>query len=364
MTLIKNKRKISFFIFSLIIFLFFTPLFFVKASIISNVINLFSSSSEISQDKINLNTVDFLKPNLSIFAFLKKSPNEKSFIASSTEDLEDKNLEIDNSGALVVKSGSLRLSTEKEKPVNDTISLYEVKSGDSLDTVAKLFGVSKNTIIWANDLKSEKITKGDQLLIFPMSGLQYTVKAEGTIKDIAKKYKADPEEIATYNGVDQNTKLAKGDTIFIPDPEGDIERELTKSNSKPVVKKQKVIKYKSNVIAGYFMYPVSGCKKSQNLHGPYSTAVDIACPIGTAVAASAEGVVIKASGSGYNGGYGEVVIIAHANGTQAIYAHLSRVDVSVGQKVEQGQIIAATGNTGRSTGPHLHFETRGTANPF
>ena len=112
------------------------------------------------------------------------------------------------------------------------------------------------------------------------------------------------------------------------------------------------------------MMPVSGCMKTQGLHGPYGTAVDIGCKIGTTVVAAAEGTVIKAASSGYNGGYGNVIILSHPNGTQSIYAHLSTVGVQVGQKLRQGQVMGTSGNTGLSSGPHLHFETRGTGNPF
>jgi murein DD-endopeptidase MepM/ murein hydrolase activator NlpD len=202
-----------------------------------------------------------------------------------------------------------------------------------------------------------------------MSGIQYTLKSSGSIRDIAKKYNTDADEIAEYNGIGVDSKLKKGDIIFIPDAEGEIEAELVKAEAKSKTKtiaKTKVVtpKYKNNVIAGYFMKPVAGCVRTQGLHGPYGTAIDFGCPIGTPIIASADGVVIRSDASGYNGGYGEVVIISHPNGTQTIYSHLSRIDVGVGTKVSQGQVIGATGNTGRSTGPHLHFETRGTSNPF
>ena len=84
-------------------------------------------------------------------------------------------------------------------------------------------------------------------------------------------------------------------------------------------------------------------------------AIDWATPTGTAVMASSGGVVTKA---GWGGGYGYVIYIRHENGMETRYAHLSKLQVSAGQKVRQGQKIALSGNTGRSTGPHLHFEMR------
>jgi murein DD-endopeptidase MepM/ murein hydrolase activator NlpD len=74
--------------------------------------------------------------------------------------------------------------------------------------------------------------------------------------------------------------------------------------------------------------------------------------------------VLIADDYGYNGGYGQYVVISHDNGTQTLYAHMSSVSVSVGQRVFQGQVIGTLGNSGRSTGPHVHFEVRGAKNPF
>lgn len=351
---LKNKRSKSIFVFSIFVTIYtLINVIYVKASIIDNIINLFtSSSSKKSEVKYSLSTNDLLKPGLT------------STVKEETEDDGDSNFDISDNGIIKVQSGPLRISTEKEKQINDSIILYEVKEGDTLDTVADLFDVSKNTIVWANNLKTKKLTPGENLLIFPVTGISYTAKNNISLEDVAKKYNADADEIAVYNGISKESKLAKGDSIFIPDAEAEIQTEVkpNKSKTTPIAKKQP--KYKNNAVAGYFMKPVSGCILTQGLHGPYTTATDWGCPVGTPTVAAASGVVIRSVLEGYNGGYGGVIIVSHPNGTQSIYAHMNSISVTVGQKVKQGQVIGTTGNTGRSTGPHLHFETRGTRNPF
>ncbi|WP_327695556.1 M23 family metallopeptidase [Streptomyces sp. NBC_00459] len=91
---------------------------------------------------------------------------------------------------------------------------------------------------------------------------------------------------------------------------------------------------------------------------------DFAVPSGTKVVAAHGGTVVKAGGNGAGDGsaYGNAVVIKHGNGTYSQYAHLSRISVKVGQVVATGQRIALSGNTGNSSGPHLHFEIRTTAN--
>lgn len=324
------------------------------AAILAKVLNFSNVFSIFSKNK----TSAAVEPYVDITPFLLK-PSSAGVNNSSTSG--DVNVRED--GVFLVQTGSMRVSTEKEKPSSDTISIYEVKKGDTLDSIAKLFNINKNTIIWANDLAGKSIKTGDSLLIFPMDGLQYTVKNSGTVEDIAKKYKVDAEEVAAYNGMSIDTKLAKGDTLFIPDAEAEI-RVATKSTGNKTTGKASKTIYKTNATNGYFMMPVVGCVRTQGLHGPYSTAVDYGCKIGTQTVAAAGGTVLRATAEGYNGGYGGVIIISHPNKTQTIYSHMNTVNVSVGQTVEQGQVIGTTGNTGRSTGPHLHFETRGTGNPF
>lgn len=231
------------------------------------------------------------------------------------------------------------------------ISVYLVREGDTLGGIAEMFGVSANTIVWANDLKSRTLKVGQELVILPISGVRHTVKSGDTIRSLAKKYKADLDDILSYNDFTLDSKLSVGSVVIIPDG---VISSSPSSLSRPGAQQ--------NVVAGYFMRPLRGGVKSQGIHG--YNGIDIAAPVGTPILASADGAVILARTSGYNGGYGLYVVIKHNNGTQTLYAHMSRVNVSVGQTVTQGEVIGAVGNTGRSTGPHIHFEVRGARNPF
>ena len=286
------------------------------------------------------------------------------------DDLDDSSF----NDSLSATTGALRVSTEDiDYPLNDTISLYEVKKGDTIATVAKLFGVSKNTIMWANDLKSEKLTPGQTIIILPITGVRVTIKKGDSLQSIAKKYSGDVDDIAKYNGIASDAKLAVGDVVIVP--EGEIAAPTIATVKKTIAKvtygvapgavstyEKLLDSYSNSTPAGFLIRPVSGATKSQGLHG--HNGIDLAASVGTPVMASADGTVIAAKASGYNGGYGEMIIIAHAGNIQTVYGHLSRVNVTVGQVVSQGQVIGAVGNTGKSTGPHLHFEVRGAKNPF
>lgn len=232
------------------------------------------------------------------------------------------------------------------------ISIYIVREGDTLGEIAEMFGVSTNTIVWANDLKSRTLKVGQELVILPISGVRHTVKSGDTLESLAKKYKADLDEIISYNQLSASAKLTVGEIIIIPDGTVNLVQGSVASPSPS----------NTNVSAGYYLRPLAGGIKSQGLHG--YNGIDIAASVGTPVRASADGKVLIAKSSGYNGGYGLYVVVSHNNGTQTLYAHLSRVNVSVGETVSKGEIIGAVGNTGRSTGPHLHFEVRGARNPF
>jgi LysM repeat protein len=266
-------------------------------------------------------------------------------------------------GALVPESGpsGTLADIQDKKPTSDQISIYVVRNGDTLSQIAHMFGVSSNTILWSNDLKSaQDIHPGDTLVILPVTGVEYTVKKGDTVAGIAKKFSADSGDILSFNNIDT---LTVGDTIIIPngvEAPAPVAKSSKKGSSKtyePLIRG-----YSGPVLDGYFIRPLVGGIKTQGLHG--YNGVDIGTPVGTPIMAAAGGTVIIAKSSGYNGGYGEYVVIQHPNGTQTVYGHLSAVYVSPGQHVEQGEVIGHSGNTGKSTGPHLHFEVRGAVNPL
>jgi LysM repeat protein len=243
---------------------------------------------------------------------------------------------------------------------NTQISLYTVHEGDTLSGIADMFDVSVNTIMWANDIgKSTSLRAGQTLVILPVTGINYAVKKGDTIKGIALKYKADVDEILQYNDLTLASTLSVGQIIIIPDAEQPL------IQTKFVSSGNSAHDTNGPSYAGYYIRPVSGGIKTQGLHG--YNGVDIASYAGAPIYAAAAGKVIVSSGSGWNGGYGNLIIISHDNGTQTVYSHLSKNLVIAGQYVEQGQKIGLMGATGKVqgvTGVHLHFEIRGAKNPF
>lgn len=237
-------------------------------------------------------------------------------------------------------------------------STYVVEEGDTISSIAERFSVSMNTIKWANDIKGNTLKIGQELVILPVSGIQYTVKNGGTIRDIVKKYGGDVDEVAEYNNMDADEQLAKGTVVLVPN--GKIPTQATPSK-KPTVRI--ATRLTGPAILGFYVHPLNykGIK-TQGIHG--YNAIDIGAPNGTPIVAAAGGTVILARDSGWNGGYGSYTIIQHENGTQTVYGHMSNNISYTGQRVEQGEVIGYVGNTGRSTGTHLHFEVRGAQNPF
>ncbi|MBI4079995.1 M23 family metallopeptidase [Candidatus Kaiserbacteria bacterium] len=260
--------------------------------------------------------------------------------------------------ALMPEEGPEGTIADIEKPKNSTISIYVVRPGDTLGGIAKMYDVSVNTILWANDLpRGAKLQVGQRLTILPVTGIKYTVKKGDTLASIAKRYGGDAEEIASYNGLEG--ALVAGTPIIIPDGEVPVPVQSTPKRSSPTY----ATSAGTPTQVGYYLRPISGGIRSQGIHG--YNGVDLAAPIGTPILASAEGDVIVAKGSGWNGGYGQYVVIQHDNGSQTLYSHNSSVIVSVGQHVQQGQVIAYVGRTGKATGAHVHFEIRGgIRNPF
>lgn len=237
---------------------------------------------------------------------------------------------------------------KESTPGADKISIYIVREGDSLNEVAEMFGVTANTIVWANDLSSKTIKPGQEIVILPVVGVRHEVEKGDTLESVVKKYKADLGEVARYNGVDEENDLVVGTTLMIPN--GEVVAPAAKRTTS------------AQASSGSGLIRPARGVKTQGIHG--YNGVDIAASVGTPIVAAAGGQVIIARWGSWNGGYGNYVVIKHNNGMQTLYAHLNSIGVSQGQWVSQGQSIGTMGNTGRSTGPHLHFEVRGGHNPF
>lgn len=250
---------------------------------------------------------------------------------------------------------------------SDKISVYVVRPGDTLSEIADMFGVSVNTIIWANNLSGPSdVHPGDTLIILPISGIEHTVVSGDTLKSLAAKFGADATEIAQYNGLDPAAPLAVGSTLIIPGGEFNSPVPSPKPARRPGTKggpNEPYLGGSGPAQPGYYSNPAPGAPVTQGVHG--WNAVDFGAARGTPIHAAADGrVIIARANGGWNGGYGNYVVITHANGTQTLYAHMSRVAAYAGEDVSAGQVIGYVGSTGMSTGAHLHFEVRGAANPF
>lgn len=235
---------------------------------------------------------------------------------------------------------------------------YTVQSGDLLSFIASDYGVSIDSIIWANNLANANSIKLDQILrIPPVSGVIHKVKNGDTIASIAKKYGATSDKILAFNNIKKDQSLEINEELIIPD--GKIKSlTVTKQGTQLTVAKR--FSHLPD-LGDYFMIPTQG-RTSQGLHG--RNGVDKANSCGTPIYASAEGNATTVDGDGYNAGFGKFIKLTHPNGTETLYGHASKLLISAGQTVVKGQLIALIGSTGRSTGCHLHFEVHGARNPL
>ena len=366
-----------------------TP-FYVEAGILSSILGNEASADvgartiDTSTDEnANSQNMGLLQANVSS-AFVTPDPKGSRQGGTSgtgkTDNkvalLDDTNIQIVSENAMLPSTGPLATSDNKEDIADASTletSVYVVRQGDSLSAIAEMFGVSVNTILWANDMKKgDKLSEGDVLFILPISGLEHTVAKGQTLKNIAKLYKADVNDIAFYNGITPDDKLSAGDKLMIPggemfDEGGD--KPAQNLNSAPARDRNYYATNPIQNLIGYFVNPVPAGHKTQGLHGPGHRGIDIGAPTGTEIYASASGKVLvvktgcKVGQKRCGGGYGNMAIVEHANGTKTLYAHMSRLNTKSGADVARGQIIGYVGNTGRSTGPHIHFEVFNAKNP-
>ena len=219
---------------------------------------------------------------------------------------------------------------------------YKVKRGDSLFGIAQKFNTTIDAIITANRLKNAYYLAINRRLYVPnIPGIFYTVKRGDNLSKIANKYHISINKIADINDL-SSPIIKKGQKIFIPNASlSNWERAIALGN---IFKTPTRGRLTSRM--GFRIDPFTG-------KIAYHPGIDIANRIGTPIYAAQLGRVIF---TGYRGGYGKTIILAHPKGYVTLYGHLSRILVRRGQIVRQGQLIGKMGSTGRSTGPHLHFE--------
>ncbi|MDR0599487.1 MAG: M23 family metallopeptidase [Treponema sp.] len=219
---------------------------------------------------------------------------------------------------------------------------YKVVPGDTVEGIARRYGLSLDAVIASNKLRNVKreFRAGQKIRIPNMDGIPYTVKKGDSYAKIAAALEVPLDAILDANDI-QSGAISEGTALFIPGAKMD------RNELREALGELFIIPLRGRLTSSFGIRrdPFTG-QRSRH------TGQDIAAPMGSPVKASADG---RVSATGYNGLYGNFVLITHAGGFQTMYGHLSRVLTRKGAYVNQGAVVGRVGNTGRSTGPHLHF---------
>jgi len=234
-----------------------------------------------------------------------------------------------------------------DSPVN-----HIVVKGENVNTIGRKYGISVESIKFANNLSGDYLKVGRKLKIPRVDGAVHTVKRGDTIASLAKRYNVPEQTIVDFNYIDAPYLLSEGQLLTIPEASlhdtkrNFVGREVYDSSAYGIIP----IAKDGPGGTGKFAWPLSGIL-TQKFHR-YHPAIDIANS-GSNIIAADEGTVVRAGW--WKGGYGNAVQINHRNGYVTTYAHMSSIAVSTGQDVKKGEAIGVVGSTGRSTGPHVHF---------
>ncbi|MFS8581806.1 MAG: peptidoglycan DD-metalloendopeptidase family protein [Limnochordales bacterium] len=228
-----------------------------------------------------------------------------------------------------------------------TVVTHVVQRGETLWDIALAYGIDVDTIVAANDIPDiNRLQVGQELKILTIRGALHRVQRGESLWDISRAYNVSMDEIIAVNGIANPSRIQVNQELIIPGGQA----------AAAALRREQLVSSSGQLLRN-FDWPTRGRISSR--YGPrwgrMHYGLDLAVPIGTPIYAAANGTVTHA---GSMGTYGILVIIDHGNGVETRYAHLSRTAVRVGQRVSRGQLIAYSGNTGNSTGPHLHFEIR------
>ncbi len=266
-------------------------------------------------------------------------------------------------GQGILSQASVSTTTADTLAPREGVVSHAVGAGDTLSTIAQKYGITLNTLLWANNLSVRSVIKpGDNLKILPVSGVVHTVKSGDTATAIAKKYAVNTDEILSYNQLKSGGALTVGTTLIVPG--GEFQAPAPKPVVRPVAVKDIFTTAPSSAgstdkpVAGKMYWPTDLKYVVRGLSWTH-TGLDVDCngrANGTSTHdnyASADGIVQFA---GAKRGYGNTVEINHGNGIVTRYGHFYSIYVKAGEQVTGGTSLGRCGSTGNSTGTHLHFE--------
>lgn len=248
---------------------------------------------------------------------------------------------------------------------------YTVVEGDSIFEIAQKFRLEPETILWANyDLLNDNpdlVYAGMKLKIPPTDGVYYQWQSGDSLEAVAGRFDAQVESILEWAGNQldlADPAVEMGKWVMIPGGHREFRQWVI-----PVIPRGRAGvsralygggacegSYEGAYGSGSFVWPAANHTLSGNDYWSGHLGIDIAAGEGAQVVAADSGVVVFAGWA--SGGYGNTIMIDHGNGYQTLYAHLGSVRTECGRSVTKGSVIASAGNTGMSTGPHLHFEVR------
>ena len=236
-------------------------------------------------------------------------------------------------------------ATDSTENYELSYTAYRVRAGDMIGVIAENTGLTSDTIISVNSVRSSRnLQIGTYLRIPSMPGILYTVRNDGEILGkIAEKYKIDLEKCVKVNNITEDAELKAGTTLFLPDAQLDwVTRQEINGDlfHRPI--------HSRYYLSSYFGWRASPFTGSRSYH----SGIDLACPKGTPIYSALDG---KVTATGFNNTYGNYVIVTHHSGYKTLYGHMSEIIAVKGQWVTTNTKIGKVGSTGLSTGPHLHF---------
>jgi murein DD-endopeptidase MepM/ murein hydrolase activator NlpD len=264
---------------------------------------------------------------------------------------------ITDDGAARASSASRGLLAGSRSPTTvaaqDTpaVQRHAVQKGDTLTNIAEHYAIAANDLAYANGIEDEGavLSVGAEMIIPPGRGALYFVKDGDTVASVAAMFKVEQSVIMTYNRLYfEPEHFATQQLIFVPGAEVPAMKRVTATRSIPIPTVGQL-----PARTGQLSWPVRGVLTQYYWWG--HTGVDIAAPYGTGLAASDAGVVVA---TGWVAVGGLRVCLQHEGGLQTCYYHTSAVYVTPGEVVARGQLIAAIGMTGVTTGPHVHWEVK------